>query len=84
MVLIWGDTGQHHLVLFLLPFSGFHLAPIPPISTPSPAGICEFQGQLKVKLYHVGDEMQADVAGLADGGHTLRAVLSPVGDAWQN
>lgn len=52
--------------------------------TPAPAGVCEFQGHLKVKLYHVGDEMQADVAGLADGGHTLRAVLGPVGDAWQN
>ena len=28
--------------------------------------------------------MQADVAGWADGGHTLRTMLSPVGDAWQN
>ena len=28
--------------------------------------------------------MQADVAGWVDGGHTLRTMLSPVGDAWQN
>lgn len=56
----------------------------PPLPTPSPPGVCEFQGQLKVKLYHVGDEMQADVAGWADGGHTLRTMLSPVGAAWQN
>lgn len=75
-----GGTGQPQHVLFLLPFSGFHLILLPH-STPTPAGVCEFQGQLKVKLYHVGDEMQADVAVLADGGHTPRAVLWTVGDA---
>lgn len=49
-----GDTGQPQLVLFLLPFSGFHLAPLPYSQLPPLLG-CEFQGQLKVKLYHVSD-----------------------------
>lgn len=75
MALIWGDTEQSQLALFLLPFVTFPwlLSPTHTFSLLEP----EFQGQLKVKLDHV-DEMLADVAALAGGGHTLEVMLRPV------